>query len=99
MQLYGVVILNEFATAHPECCGHIAAWRGEVEAATWLTLKQLQERFITAQVAAGGHVIFRLLQGLYMVDTKVQCDRGIVVVQDAWVDGRPAKAAPGASKK
>ncbi|CAN7768316.1 type II toxin-antitoxin system HigB family toxin [Variovorax sp. LjRoot84] len=99
MQLYGVVILNEFAAAHPECRGHVAAWRGEVEAATWTNLRQLQERYITAQIAKSGRVVFRLLQGLYMVDTKVRCDKGIVLVQNAWVDGQTAKAATRSSKK
>lgn len=99
MQLYGIIILNEFAAAHPDCRGHVAAWQGEVEAANWANLRQLQERYITAQVAKGGRVVFRLLQGLYMLDTKVRCDKGIVFVQDAWVDGQPAKAAARSSKK
>ena len=47
----------------------------------------------------GGRVVFRLLKGLYMLDTKVKFDRGVVLVEKAWVDGQPAKAATRASKK
>lgn len=98
MQLYGVIILDDFAAAHPEYRGHLAAWRNEIEDAGWKSLKHLQERHITAQVARDGRVVFRLL-GICMVDTKVRCELGIVLVQAAWVDGQPAKAATRALKK
>jgi mRNA-degrading endonuclease HigB of HigAB toxin-antitoxin module len=99
MQLYGTIILDEFTAAYPDCRGHVAAWRVEVEEATWTTSQHLQERHITAQIAKGGRVVFRLLKGLYMLDTKVKFDRGVVLVEKAWVDGQPAKAATRASKK
>lgn len=99
MQLYGTIILDEFAAAHPDCRGYVAAWRMEVETVTWTTPRQLQERHFTAQIAKGGRVVFRLLKGLYMLDTKVRFDRGIVLVENAWVDGQPAKAATRTSKK
>jgi len=99
MQLYGTIILDDFATAHPGCRGCVAAWRMEVETVTWTTPRHMQERHLTAQVAKGGRVVFRLLKGLYMLDTKVMFDRGIVLVENAWVDGQPAKAATRTSKK
>ena len=92
MQLYGVIILDDLAATHPECRGQVAAWRNEVEVARWKSLRHLQERHITAQVAEDGRVVFRLL-GVCMVDTKVRCELGIVLVQAAWVDGQPARAA------
>ena len=98
MQLYGVIILDDFAVAHTECRGHLSAWRNEIEEARWKSLKHLQKRHITAQVAQDGRVVFRLL-GICMVDTKVRCELGIVLVQAAWVDGQPAKAATRALKK
>jgi mRNA interferase HigB len=99
MQLYGLIILNEFAAAHPECLGPVAAWRLEVEEASWTTPQQVQARYITAQIAKGGRVVFGLLRGVYMLGTKVKYDRGIVLVERAWVDGQPAKAATRSSKK
>lgn len=99
MQLYGTIILNEFAAANPACRGCVAAWRLEVETVTWTTPRQMQERHLTAQIAKGGRVVFRLLKGLYLLDTKVMFDRGIVLVENAWVDGQPAKAATRTSKK
>lgn len=99
MQLHGIILLNEFAAKNPDCRGHVAAWRGEVEAASWTSLSQVQERYLTAQISKGERVIFRLLRGLYMVDTKVRCDKGIVLVQDAWVDGQPTKTPSRSPKK
>jgi hypothetical protein len=41
MQLYGAFILHDLAAAHPACSGHVAAWQGEVEAASWTSLQQV----------------------------------------------------------
>lgn len=98
MQLYGVIILNDFVVAHPECRGIVAAWRNEIEDARWKSLKPLQERHIAAQVAQDGRVVFRLL-GICMIDTKVRCELGIVLVQAAWVEGQPFRAATRTLKK
>jgi len=98
MQLYGLIVLNQFAAAHPECLGAVAAWRLEVEEARWTTPQQVQERYATAHVTKGGCVVFGLMRGVYMLGTKVKYDRGIVLVESAWVDGQPARAATRSSK-
>lgn len=92
MQLYGTIILSQFAAQYPDCRGQVAAWQLEVEEASWRNPQQLQERFATAQVSSGGQVVFRLLRGLYLLGTRVKYDMGIVIVQNAWADGHPEKA-------
>lgn len=103
MHLYGLIILREFAAAHPQCRGAAAAWEQEVREAEWATARPLQERHTTAQFSAGGGVVFDLLveqhAGLYLIGTKVRYDKGIVVVERAWLGGQPLKAATRASKK
>jgi len=98
MHLYGVIILDDLAATHPECRGHLAAWRHEIEDAHWTSMKHLQERHVSAQVTQGDRVVFRLL-GICMIDTSVRCELGIVLVRDAWVDGQPVRAAIRAMKK
>lgn len=99
MQLYGLIILQEFATAHPECRGAAAAWVLEVNDASWTTAGQMQKRYSTAQVTKDGRVVFNLHLGLYLLGAKVRYDKGIVLVERAWVDGQPAKVATRVSKK
>ena len=99
MQLYGLIILQQFATAHPECRGAAAAWLLEVNEGAWTTAQQVQERYRTAQVSKAGGVVFDLVLGVYLLGTKVRYDKGIVLVERAWVDGQPAKVATRASKK
>lgn len=99
MQLYGTIILRDFAAKYPDSRGHMAAWEREIEEAAWRGPKQLQERFISAQVSKNGGVVFRLLRGLYMLGTKVKFDKGILIVESAWTDEQPAKTVTGATKK
>ncbi|HWT19230.1 MAG TPA: hypothetical protein VN280_09970 [Variovorax sp.] len=103
MHLYGLIILREFAAAHPQCRGAAAAWEQEVKEAEWTTARPLQERHATAQIGSDGQVVFDLLvgpqAGLYLLGTKVRYDKGIVLVERAWLGGQPPKAATRASKK
>lgn len=99
MQLYGTIILRDFAAKHPDSRAHIAAWEREIAEATWPSPRQLQERFVSAQVSKGGGVVFRLLRGLYKLGTKVRFDKGILIVESAWADDQPAKVGTGTKKK
>lgn len=99
MQLYGTNILRDFAAKYPDSRGHMAAWELEIEDAAWTSPRQLQERFISAQISKSGGVVFRLLRGLYMLGTKVRFDKGILIVESAWADGQPAKALAWVTKK
>lgn len=103
MHLYGLIILREFAAAHPKCRGAAAAWEQEVQEAEWASARPLQERHATAQIGSDGRVVFDLLvgpqAGLYLLGTKVRYDKGIVLVERAWLGGQPLKAATRASKK
>jgi mRNA-degrading endonuclease HigB of HigAB toxin-antitoxin module len=99
VQLYGLIVLQAFANAHPDCRGAVAAWILEVNDARWTAAQQVQERYSTAQITSNGRVVFDLLYGKYLLGTKVRFDKGIVLVERAWVDGQPAKVATRASKK
>lgn len=99
MQLYGTIILRDFAAKYPDSRGHMAAWEREIEDASWTSPRQLQERFINAPVSKNGGVVFRLLRGLYMLGTKVKFDKGIIIVESAWTNEQPAKAVTGATNK
>lgn len=103
MHLYGLIILREFAAAHPQCRGAAAAWEQEVQEAEWSTTRRLQERHTTAQIGSDGRVVFDLLvgpqAGIYLLGTKVRFDQGIVLVERAWLGGQPLKAATRASRK
>lgn len=94
MQLIGTLRLDALCTQHPECRGLVAAWRHEVEAAEWTSLRQVRERYATATVANDGTVVFRLLQGLCQLATLVRLDKGIVVVERAWSTASGQNAAP-----
>lgn len=94
MQLIGILRLDALCAQHPECQGLVAAWRREVEAAEWTSLRQVRERYATATVANDGTVVFRLLQGLYQLATLVRLDKGIVVVEQAWSTASGQNAAP-----
>lgn len=94
MQLIGILRLDALFTQHPECRGLVTAWRREVEAAEWTSLRQVRERYATATVANDGTVVFRLLQGLYQLATLVRLDKGIVVVERAWSTASGQNAAP-----
>jgi len=99
MQLYGLITLQNFATANPDCRGATAAWVLEVRDASWTTAGQILKHYNTAQVAEDGRVVFNLHLGLYLLGAKVRYDKGIVLVERAWVDGQPAKVATRVSKK
>lgn len=94
MQLIGILRLDALCTQHPECRGLVTAWRHEVEAAEWTSLRQVRERYASATVANDGTVVFRLLQGLYQLATLVRLDKGIVVVERAWSTAAGQNAAP-----
>ena len=99
MHLYGILIVQRFATAHPACRSAAYAWILEAKEGAWSSEQHVQERYRTAQVGKNGRVVFDLLTGIYMLATRVMYDKGILVVERAWVDGQPAKAAARASKK
>lgn len=86
MQLFGKLVLSEFSDAFPESIGQVTAWRHEVEEANWSSLRQVQERYRNARVSKGGRVVFSLRKGLYLLDTSVRCDKGIVLVREARVE-------------
>ena len=99
MQLYGTIILRYFAAKHPDSRAHIAAWEREIEEAAWASPRQMQERFVSAQVSKSGGVVFRLLRGLYKLGTRVKFDKGILIVESAWADDQLAKVGTGTKKK
>lgn len=84
MRLIGLLRLDALCDLHPECRGQVIAWRNEVDQAQWTSLREVRERYATAEVANNGTVVFRLLHGLYQLATLVRLDRGIVVVERAW---------------
>lgn len=99
MQVYGILLLQDFATAHPECRGAVAAWILEAREAVWTTAREVQERYTRAKVSAGGRVVFDLHLGLYLICALLKYDKGIVLVERAWFNGQPPKLATRASKK
>jgi len=84
MELLGRYRLNAFAKLFPRCREPFRAFACEVQEATWTGHVEIRDRYRSAQVGANGHVVFGFVEGLYLVETQIRFDKGLMTVERAW---------------
>lgn len=84
MELLGRYRLNAFAELFPRCREPFRAFACEVREATWNGHADIHDRYRSAQIGANGQVVFGFVEGLYLVETQIRFDKGLMTVKRAW---------------
>lgn len=84
MELLGRYRLNAFAEQFPRCREPFRAFICEVREATWKGYAEIQDLYRSAQIGANGQVVFGFVEGLYLLETQIRLDKGLLTVKRAW---------------
>lgn len=84
MELLGRHKLNTFAAAFPRCRAPFNVFACEVAEASWKDFREIKDRYRFAEVGKNGQVVFGFVENLYLVETLIRLDKGLLVVERAW---------------
>lgn len=84
MELLGKLRLTAFAEMFPRCREPFQIFAYEVREASWTRIAEVKARYQSATVEENDHVVFPFVGGLYLVETQIRFDKGLMKVERAW---------------
>lgn len=83
MRILGRKILAAFKNKHADACPQANCWEAEATEADWCKPSDIKQRYATASILPGNHVIFNLKGNKYRLKVKINYEQRLVLITNA----------------